>query len=132
MNNKTDKCEEGTIVGGLMGSSSSNKGWGGRGDRVGSMRRTKGTLQLHPRGDHLYFPGGEEEVEAFLQLYPANKELDRDILKNIMLRAIVPNKKLKLRNIQFSNTIKVSMLSCVYFLGWSMSGLCFSSMDNTC
>jgi hypothetical protein len=46
-----------------------------------------------------------EEVDSFLKVFPPNEDLDKDILKEIMIRAIRPNSIL--RNIKYTNSLKV-------------------------
>ena len=48
-----------------------------------------------------------DEVDSFLQLFPANEKLETDILKEIMIRAIRPHAGLRNRNITYTDSLKV-------------------------
>jgi hypothetical protein len=56
-------------------------------------------------GDERYFKT-KEEIDVFLRIFPHNQEIDKNVLREIMVRAIRPASGHR-RNIRYTNTLKV-------------------------
>ena len=56
-------------------------------------------------GDEPYFKT-KEEIDVFLTIFPHNEEIDKNVLREIMVRAILPASGHR-RNIRYTNTLKV-------------------------
>jgi len=68
------------------------------------MKRTRmGKAVVSSRGQPYFV--NIDEVDSFLQLFPANEKLETDILKEIMIRAIRPHAGL--RNITYTDSLNV-------------------------